>query len=444
MTKSRRLLIRDVSLVDPKGVVQRRQQIAVDGSALAAVGPEAPAGFVPDETLDGTELLAVPGFFNAHCHAAMTLERGWAEDLPFDRWLNERIWVAESALEEEDVYWGAALAACEMIRSGTVGFADHYFYMDRVAQVVAESGMKALLAWCWFGLPPDREVGGITLATTEKFVERWQGGAEGRIRTCLGPHSPYMCSPQALKKIIAAADRLGAGIHLHLAESHEQVETSLQKHGRTPVAHLAALGVLERPTLAAHCNAVTDDDVELLARHQVAVAHSPKTYLKLAMDMPPLQRLQDAGVRVALASDGPASNSDLNLLEAMRLTGLAQKGAQGKAEAAPLARLLRMATRDGAQALGFGSSGRLVAGAAADLVLFDTRATHWRPRHDLLASAVYTSHPSDVRHVLCDGKFLLRDGELTTLDEDRIRFEAEKRAYRMVGRPMEAMRAYQG
>jgi 5-methylthioadenosine/S-adenosylhomocysteine deaminase len=438
-----RLLIRDVSLVSPSGKVERGQCIAVDGTAIAHVGECAPEDFDPDEILDGRDLLAVPAFFNAHCHAAMTLTRGWAEDLPFERWLNERIWVAESALTEDDVYWGASLAACEMIRTGTVGFADHYFYMDRVAQVVAQSGMKALLAWCYFGLGPEKEVGGISLLTTEEFVESWQGDADGRIRTCFGPHSPYMCSPETLKHVVAAAERLGAGIHLHLSESGEQVQASLKAHGRTPVGHVAALGLFTVPTLAAHCNCVTDDDVEILARHRVSVAHAPKTYLKLAMDMPPVERLLAHDVRVALATDGPASNADLNLLEVMRLTGLYQKGILAKAEAMPIAQLLRMASRNGAYALGFASSGKITPGAAADIALFDTRGTHWRPRHDLAASVVYASHPSDVRHVICDGRFLLRDGRLTTLDEERIRYEAEKRGFRMVGEPMQQMRAYE-
>lgn len=439
-----RLLIRGVDVLDPAGKVKRAQSIAVDGNAIASVGEAPPAAFAADETLDGTDLLALPAFFNAHCHAPMTLERGWAEDLPFDRWLNERIWVAESALTEDDVYWGACLAACEMIRSGTVGFADHYFWMDRVAEVVAQSGMKALLAWCWFGVETGKEVGGTTLATTEGFVERWHGQSEGRIHACLGPHSPYMCSPEALKKVVAAAERLETGIHLHVSESREQVEASLKANGRTPVAHLAALGVFRMPTIAAHCCVVTDDDVDILARHRVNVAHTPKTYMKLAMAMPPVQRLLDANVRVALGTDGPASNSDLDLMQSMRLTGLVQKLEQGKAEAAPLAQLVRMASRNPAHALGFSSSGKIAEGAAADLVFFDTRASHWRPRHDPLATVVYGAHPSDVRHVLCDGRFLLRDGKLTTLDEERIRFEAEKRAFRMVGRPMQQLREYGG
>jgi len=422
-------------LVDAGGELElhRDHAVAVEGGAILALGP-APAGFAPDEVIDATESLVLPGFFNAHCHSPMTLVRGWAEDLPFERWLNERIWVAESALEEEDVFWGAALAACEMIRAGVVGFADHYFWMDQVAKVVEESGLKALLAWCLFGTGPDQEVGRATLETATAFARRWQGAAAGRIRTALGPHSPYMCPPAFLRQVAREAEALDLPVHLHLAESDEQTTRSLSRHGLRPVPHVAAQGLMDRPgLLAAHCIAVNDDDVALLAERKVAVAHTPKTYMKLAMGMTPLSRLERAGVRVALGTDGPASNSDLNMLEIMRLVGLLQKAERGDAGAMPIARLVRMATTEGARALGFARSGQLVPGAAADLLVVSTRGPHWAPRHDPGAGLVYASHPSDIRHVLVDGRPLLRDGELLTLDEERIRYEAERRALRMVG-----------
>jgi len=191
-----RLLIKDVTVLtlDEAGTILPAAAIAIEDRTIRAIGA-VPEGFEPDETIDGYNHLAVPGFFNAHCHAAMTFERGWAEDLPLDRWFNERIWVAESALTSDDVYWGAALAACEMIRSGCVGFNDHYFYMDRVAEVVAQSGMKAALTWCQFGIGADKEVG-TGLDGALAFVDRWQGGAGGRLRTVLGPHSPYVCPPE--------------------------------------------------------------------------------------------------------------------------------------------------------------------------------------------------------------------------------------------------------
>jgi 5-methylthioadenosine/S-adenosylhomocysteine deaminase len=232
-------------------------------------------------------------------------------------------------------------------------------------------------------------------------------------------------------------------VHLHLAESDEQVQTSLARHGRTPVAHVAALGVLDGPTIAAHCIAVDERDVELLAAHGVHVAHTPKTYLKLAMGMTPVGRLVDAGVKLALGTDGPASNADLNLLEVMRLVGLLQKQARSDAAAMPISQILRLATTAGAAALGFASSGVVRVGAPADLVLFDTTGSHWAPWHDESATVVYGSHPSDVSHLFVDGRMLLRRGELLTLDEERIRHEAARRAARMVGAPMTQLRRYQ-
>jgi 5-methylthioadenosine/S-adenosylhomocysteine deaminase len=434
----------DAILLEAEPALRRDLTIAIEGATIRSVGERAPEGFAPREVIDGRELLALPGLWNAHCHAAMTLVRGWAEDLPFERWLNERIWRAESALEEEDVYWGTLLAACELIRSGVVGFADHYFYMDQAARAVEESGLRALLAWCFFGRDRSEEVGGAGLEESAAFARRWQGQAGGRIRTALGPHSPYMCPPGALRGASRAAGRLGVPVHLHLAESDEQVRVSRATHGRAPVAHLEACGVLEGPTLAAHCLVVDGPEIELLAARRVQVARTPKTYLKLAMQDGSLRPLLDAGVRVALGSDGPASSSDLNLLEVLRLVGLLEKRRAGDAGVMPVLEILGLACGAGAEALGFGESGRIAPGAAADLVLLDTRAPHWCPRHDLAAGVVYASHPSDVRHLIVGGRFLLRDGSLTTLDEERIRLEVERRASRMTGHDLSRVRTYRG
>jgi 5-methylthioadenosine/S-adenosylhomocysteine deaminase len=440
-----RTLIRGVTAIplDGEGEVLRGVDIAIEEKRIVAVG-EAPADFAADEVIDGRDLLAVPAFFNAHTHAPMTLERGWAEDLPFDRWLNEKIWVAESALEAEDVYWGAALACCEMIRCGIVGFADHYFWMDRVARAVEEAGMKALLAWCQFGIGKEHEVGGAVLEDTLAFIDEWHGAAEGRIRCALGPHSPYMCPPDFLRRVVEEAARLDVGIHLHVSESEEQVRNSLKAHGRTPVAYLAHLGVFDHPTIAAHCIAVNEQDLAILAEKGVHVAHTPKTYMKLGMGMAPLERFLGAGVRVGLGTDGPASNNDLNMLEVLRITGLVHKNRLRDPAIFPHSLLLRLATQGSAQAMGFAESGVLRPGRPADLILLDTRGSHWTPRHDLGAHLVYASHPSDVRYVFCDGQVLLRNGELTTLDEERIRYEAERRAFRMVGTPMHRVREYRG
>jgi len=442
-----RTLIRNATILtlDEEDRILPEGDLALEDSHITAVG-KVPESFVPDEIIDGREMVALPAFFNAHAHAPMTLDRGWAEDLPFERWLNEKIWVAESALEEEDVRWGAALAAAEMIGSGMVGFADHYFWMDQVAGVVEASGMKALLAWCHFGIGTDKEVGQVPFEETVAFAARWKNRADGRIHPPMGPHSPYMVPREGRARCAEEAQRIGVGAHFHLSESDEQVANSLARHGQTPPAYVAGLGLLDLPgpTLVAHCNAATEEDLDLLAAKGTHVAHTPKTYQKLGMSMPDLKRMLEKGIHVALGTDGPASNSDFNMLEVMRITGLYQKGLRRDPEALPRMQLLRLATQAPAAALGFPESGTLAAGRPADLILLDTTAPHWIPRHDLAAGVVYTAHPSDVAYVWCDGKLLYRKGEYLTLDIDRIRWEAERRAFRMVGQPMTSMRAYEG
>lgn len=439
-----RLLIKNVDVItlDAAGTVRRGVDIGLQDKRIAFVG-EAPPEFQVDDVIDGYNHVAVPSFFNAHCHAPMTFERGWAEDLPLDRWFNERIWVAESALTPDDVYWGAALAACEMIRSGCVAFNDHYFYMDRVAEVVAQSGMKATLTWCQFGIGADKEIG-ADLAGTLRFVDRWQGQADGRLRAVLGPHSPYVCPPEFLREVSALARGRGLPLHIHLAESQEQVDNSLATHGLTPAAHLEACGVFDGPCVAAHALYLTNEDVQILARRGVSVAHCPITYLKLAMGVNDLGRLTAAGVNVALGTDGPGSNNDMDMKAVIRFTALLQKHQRRDAEALPGDQPLRMATANGARAMGFPESGALEPGRAADLILLDFDRPHLYPRHDLVANLVHAARGSDVTHVIVDGRLIYRNGELLTLDEDRIMAEAERHARRMVNQNLRMVREYRG
>jgi 5-methylthioadenosine/S-adenosylhomocysteine deaminase len=436
------LLIKNATVLtlDAAGTILPQADIAIEGRSIRAVS-SGPPDFTPDEVIDGYNKLAVPGFFNAHCHAAMTFERGWAEDLPLDRWFNERIWVAESALTPDDVYWGAALAACEMIRSGCVGFNDHYFYMDRVAEVVERSGLKATLTWCQFGIGADKEVG-TDLAGSLAFIDRWQGAAGGRLRTVLGPHSPYVCPPEFLRQIAALAREHQLPLHIHLAESPEQMENSLATHGLTPTAHLEACGLFDVPCIAAHALYLTDDDVAILAQHEVTVAHCPITYMKLAMGVGDLRRLLAAGINVALGTDGPGSNSDMDMKAVVRFAQLLQKYQTRDAETLPGDLPLRLATVNGARAMGFPESGVLAAGRAADLCLFNLDQPHLYPRHNLVANLVHSARGSDVTHVIVDGRLLMRNRELLTLDEDRIMAEADRHARRMVARPLKIVREY--
>ncbi|MGQ9492198.1 MAG: amidohydrolase [Anaerolineae bacterium] len=430
----------DVLTLNEHNDILYRTSIAIAGGKIQAVGT-VPRNFEADEVIDASDHVAMPGFFNAHTHASMTFERGWADDLPFDRWLNERIWVAESALTPEDVRWGAYLAVAEMIRSGTIGFADHYFFMDEVAQVVEEAGLRANLAWCVFGMGAETEIG-RGLEESIAFVQRWQGAAHGRIRTVLGPHSTYACPPNFLVTVAEKAAELGVGIHIHLSEFREQLESSLAKYGVTPVQFLAQRGILDHPTIAAHCIYITPKDMDILQAKRVHVVQCPNTHMKLGMGVTPVPELLARGVNVALGTDGPASNNDLDMLEEARLATLLQKDHHLDPVILPAELTLRLATQNGAKALGFPESGVIAVGRPADLIFFDFRKPHLRPRHNILSNILYAAKSPDISHVIVDGRILMKDRRLTTLDEERILYEAEQRAFRMVKQDMHIVRAY--
>lgn len=440
------ILIRnaDVITLNGAGDVLLGHDIAIAGEEIVALGPSPlalPAGFTPDHVIEAADHVVLPGFFNAHTHAPMTLMRGWADDVTIEQWFNERIWQVESALTAADVRWGAYLAAAEMIRCGVIGFADHYFFMDEVAQVVEEAGLRASLAWAIFGLGSEQE-NEEGLARSIEFVRAWQGGAGGRIRTVLGPHSPYLCPPDFLERVIDRAAELDVGLHIHVAETPEQTEASLAEHGVTPVALLESQGLFEHPTLAAHCIGLEPADVEILGRWGVSVAHCPGCHMKLAMGVSPVPDLIAAGANVALGTDGPGSNNDQDILEEAKLTSLLHKSHRRDALLLPGDTVLRMATQHGARALGFDRSGVIAPGRPADLIVFDFSRPHLRPRHNLVSNIVYAAKGPDVRHVIVAGRILMRDRELTTLDEDRILYEAERRAFSLVGRERRQIRAY--
>lgn len=431
----------DILTLDASERVLRNAAIAIEDKKISAVG-EIPRDWVPDETIDATHHVALPGFFNAHTHSAMTYQRGYAEDLDLTRWFNEKIWYAEAALQEEDVYWGAALAACEMIRSGTVGFSDHYFYMHNVARVAQESGMKALLAWCVFGSDFAPEMGPTTLELTEEFVAEFQNSAGGRIKTMLGPHSPYIGNPRSLENAANVARRLGVGCHIHVSESQEQVDNSYRQYGKSPVEFLSDLGLFDQPSIAAHAIYVNDDDIGILRDKQVSVAACPKTHLKLAMQTTRIMDLMRAGVNVALGTDGAASNNTLDMLEVTRLAALAQKHDTGDATVLASMQALKLACQHGAQAMGFTNTGVIQVGADADLILIDMDRPHLVPRHDLAANVVHSARAGDIQYVIVEGKILLRKGELTTLDEEKIMRRVEPRAFEMVQAKLQPIQTY--
>jgi 5-methylthioadenosine/S-adenosylhomocysteine deaminase len=430
----------DIVTLNGGGEIFYETDLRIEGGRIAAIGQlEGPA----DEIIEAKGRVLMPGFFNAHCHSAMTFERGWAEDLTFDRWLNEKIWAAESALSPEDVYWGAMLAAAEMIRAGFVGFNDHYFFMEQVAEVVKVSGLRANLTNCVFGIGADKEIGD-GLEGALDFSTTYHNTLNGRLRTSLGPHSPYICPPEFLQLIVEHARRMNQAIHIHLAEHWVQVENSRARYGKTPVEELADLGVFEGHTVAAHCLALTEKDIRLLSEAGVYIARSPFTYMKMAFPVNKITDLQAAGIRVALATDGPGSNNDLDMFSIIRLTAAWEKYQAQTPEAMTGDLPLRLATQTGAQALGFSESGQIAIGAPADLIIVDFKRPHLRPRHDIIANLTHSAKSADITHTIVDGQVLMRERHLLTLNEDEILEQAERRALKMVNSPLQLVRHYQG
>ena len=420
MPRMDELLIREVDVLQctsDECRVLRDQDILIIGNRISAVGPS--GGVTVGERADvipGAGLLAMPGLINAHAHVPMSLFRGLAEDVDIATWFNEYIWPLESNLTADDVYWGMQLGLAEMIEAGVTSVADHYFHMDKAADAVERAGTRAALGWAVFG-----NQGAVGVERTASFAEEYDGAAGGRITTWLAPHAPYTCDDEFLTAVAREADRLDLGIHIHAAETAEQTRASIEAHGKTPIQVLADTGVLDRPTILAHCCGVTTEDIELMAQRPCGVAHAPKTYLKLAMGSAPVIALREAGVPVGLATDGPVSNNTLDVLESLRLMAMVAKHEGGDPRVLTVGQALTIATRESARVFGLPDDlGHLAPGFLADLILVDLSGPHNQPTHDPAANLVYSARGSDVRTVICNGRVLMRDRELLTLDKAEI------------------------
>jgi 5-methylthioadenosine/S-adenosylhomocysteine deaminase len=408
-----------VIAADGAVTIRRNQDIIVDNGKIVEVQPSDPANTIQvNEVIEADEMVAMPGLINTHAHVPMVIFRGLAEDISIERWFNEFMWPLESNLTEEDVYWGMLLGLVEMIESGVTTVADHYFYMDRAAQAVAEAGTRAALGWAVFA---DR--GYDVLDETAAFAERWNGRSNGRITTWMAPHAPYTCDDDFLKAAVKHAKRLGIGIHIHAAEEIGQTKASLEKRGITPIRVLAETGILELPTIIAHGCGILPDDVELLKAYagHVGVAHCPKTYLKLGMGLTPIFGLREAGVAIGLGTDGAVSNNTLDIFESLRLMAMLQKHEARDPEVMTISEVLDIATRGSAAVVGLPDKiGQLSPGYLADIILVDMSGAHYQPLHSITASLVYHTRAGDVQTVIVNGQTIMRDRQILTLDKAKI------------------------
>ena len=374
------------------------------------------------EIIDGKGMLATPGFVNTHNHIAMTVFRSYADDMRLMDWLENKIWPAEAKLDGRTVYAQTLLGIAEMLRCGTTSFADMYFFMDNVAEAVRDSGIRACLSRGLTGITPNAAE---ALAENRDFFMDWHNSCNGRITVMFGPHAPYTCPEDYLRKVVETARSVGAEIHMHLCETKGEVENIRRQYGKSPIAWANDAGVFDCGCLAAHCVWVDEADMDIMAAKKVRVAHNPGSNLKLASGIAPLGRMLDRGITVSLGTDGASSNNNLDILEEMHLAALIHKADTLDPTAIPAERAVRMLTEDGARALGYTDIGKLEEGYKADITLIDRSGLHWYPRNDTLSLLAYAANSMDVDTVLVDGNILMKHKEFVTLDIERIKADAE-------------------
>ncbi|MBC7129958.1 amidohydrolase [Candidatus Bathyarchaeota archaeon] len=407
--------------------------IAINNDRIAFIGRRSQAAnFTAEKRINAKGKVALPGLVNCHTHVAMTLFRGLAEDKPLDQWLREDIWPLEAKLKPEDIHAGALLGCLEMIKSGTTCFADMYFHEEAVAKAVKESGLRAVLAE---GIieAGNKLLGEAMLKRSIHFARNFNGYAEGRVTAMLGPHAAYSCSPELLAKVRDKAEKLGVGIHMHLAEAKALFQDLEVKHGCSETEFLDKLGMFEAHVLAAHCIDLSSKDLQILADKGVHVAYVPVSNMKLGLGAAKIKEMLDFKVNVAFGTDGPASNNTLDLFETMKVGALLQKHAYRDPKIMRAQEALRMATINGAKALGLADEiGSLEVGKKADIILIDFSAPHLRPLHDVYAGIVYAAHGSDVDTVIVNGEILMENRQIRLLDEEKIIEEAEEHAFRLL------------
>ncbi|TWI75344.1 5-methylthioadenosine/S-adenosylhomocysteine deaminase [Desulfobotulus alkaliphilus] len=407
--------------MDPENTVFEKGSLAITGESISAIGRAEDLSHIrAREKVDAGGCIVLPGLVNVHTHASMTLFRGLADDLPLMRWLEDHIFPAEARLTPELVRLGAELACLEMMASGTTTFCDMYLFENSVAEAADAAGMRAVVGEVLYDFPSPCygpiEKGFLHV---EEMADRWKD--HPRITIALKPHSPYLCAPELLCRAFDMAEAHNLPFVIHLAETAAETETIKKRYGRSPLAHLADLGVLSKRTLAAHCVKMDEADIALFATKGSAVAHNPQSNMKLASGIAPVPAFLKAGITVGLGTDGAASNNDLNILSEMRSAALLHKVNMEDPTVLDARTILRMATIDGAKCLGLdGITGSLERGKQADVILMDTGKPHMTPLHNPFSQVVYAAGRNDIRDIFVAGKGIYRNRCHTTLDANDI------------------------
>lgn len=414
-----------LSMAEGDHPVENVKVFTKDGIIVSIEGKEA----IPDgtqyrsvEKIDATHGIIMPGLINAHSHAAMTLFRGYADDLPLKTWLFEKIFPLEAQfLNPRTTYWGSLLGCLEMIASGTTCFLDGYFFQDETIRAAQAAGLRALIAQGVIDFPaPGVQDPRENIAVAKRFIEKWQGSSD-LIVPGIFCHSPLTCSSETLGKALRVSMETATPLQIHLSETLEEVTAILEKTGNRPVQYLRDIGVLNEHLIAAHSIHLSDEEIEMLAEHQVKAAYVPQSNMKLASGVASVVRLLAAGISVGLGTDGSASNNDLDLFLEMDTAAKLAKVFSGDPLSLNARETLAMATRGGATLMGLEKQiGTLEVGKRADIIVIDLDAPHLRPLYDPYSALVYSASGADVKDVIVNGRVLMKDRAFTTLDPEEV------------------------
>ncbi len=406
--------------------------ILIEGNKIAAIGKELPKEEV-EEVLEGKGKLVFPGLVNTHTHVAMGLLRGYGEGLPLHRWLEEKIWPAEKKMTSEDVYWGTMLGTIEMIKSGTTCFNEMYMFgIKHMADAVIETGMRAVLGKGVYDTPKGRDKESEMKELKHKVEE--VNGMNSRVQVAVAAHSVYTCSEELLKDAKAFANEEGLQFHMHVSETREEVFNLLKEKKMRPVEYLDSIGLVDEKSVFAHLGWVTKREISLVGKAGATVANCPVSNLKLATGgICPVAEFFDAGANVTLATDGAASNNSLDMFETMKFSHLLQTHKYWDPQKVDMDRLWDAATINGAKGMGI-NAGSIEKGKLADFVFVDAKAVNLAPLHSDWRSIIYSINPGNVTDVIVDGKFVLKEGKITLVDEEKVLEKATEVAHDLVNR----------
>jgi 5-methylthioadenosine/S-adenosylhomocysteine deaminase len=420
------ILIKNALILNPNNFENKKQSLLIKDDLIAEISDEIDDSNA-DKIIDAEGKILLPGLINTHTHLSMTLFRGLADDLSLDSWLNDHIWPMEANLNGDYCYIGALLGAVELIKSGTTTFSDMYFYMEDVARAVDDAGIRAVLSYGMidFGDAERREA---EIKENMALYDACNGMADGRIKVFFGPHSPYTASEELLVKVRELADEHNIGIHIHVSETQKEINDSLDERGIRPFEYLEKIGFLGPDVVAAHCVWLSDEEIEIIKKHGVKVSHNPCSNMKLASGVSPVSKLIENDICVSIGTDGASSNNNLDLIEELKTASLLQKVSTLDPKVLTSDEAIEMATIKGAEALGLGDEiGSIEVGKKADIILIDTNSANMVPDSSSLSSnVIYSANGSNVDTTICNGKILMENKKLTTLDEDEIYAKAKQ------------------